>query len=282
MTDAFGDVELLTAAEERELAMRIEAGALAWAERHAEVRRTDARDEELLALERLGHTARQRFVQANVGLVGALVSACAARTGLPRDELFQEGCLGLVIAVARFDHRRGLRFSTYAVPWIRSRLGEAVLRRCGALPLPAGRAGQLQAARAAADELAQTLGRPATTAEIAARAGLDRRGYERLLAWQRVTSLDVAIADRAGEPAAPDEAGDAEPDPPVAELLWRLAPDEREVLRLRYGFGDGAARSTAAVARRLGRSTSAVRRVEERALRRLRGWCAEAPGTMTA
>ncbi len=342
MADHSGDADLLTAAEERELAYRIEVGALAWAERHAPVRRTDATAAELLALERDGRLARQRFVQSNLGLVVGLVRGSVARTGLPRDELFQEGCLGLMIAVARFDHRRGLRFSTYAVPWIRARLGEAVQRRGGGSSLPAAGVGRLREARAAEDELVQALGRDATPAEVAARAGLDQRGYERLLAWQRIGSLD--------DGAEPGRLTDAGPAPEeVADrsewtadrLLWHLTPVEQAVLRQRFGLpddgptgavptgavptgagptgagptgagpigdvptgdvlarsglrgcgpaaemqGDGPAEgretSFAAIARRLGVSVSSVRRIEARALRRLREVCADEAGRMTA
>jgi RNA polymerase sigma factor (sigma-70 family) len=288
MVDHSGDTDLLTAAEERELAARIEAGALAWAERHAPVRRTDATAAELLALEQDGRLARQRFVAANLGLVAGLARGTAARTGLPRDELFQEGCLGLMIAVARFDHRRGLRFSTYAVPWIRARLGEAVQRRGSGLSLPAAGVGRLRAARAVEDELVQALGRDATPAEVAAGAGLDQRGYERLLAWQRVGSLDDEV-----EPVRLPDAGPAPEE--VADrsewtadrLLWHLAPLEQAVLRQRYGLeGEGSegerATSYAAIARRLGMSLSSARRIEARALRRLREVCADAAGRMTA
>ncbi|WP_152360497.1 sigma-70 family RNA polymerase sigma factor [Microlunatus speluncae] len=304
MVDHSGDADLLTAAEERELAYRIEVGALAWAERQAALRRSDATVEELLALEQAGRQARQRFVQANLGLVAGLVRACAARTGLPRDELFQEGCLGLMIAVTRFDHRRGLRFSTYAVPWIRARLGEAVQRRGSGPALPAAGVGRLRAARAAEDELVQALGRDATPAEVAARAGLDQRGYERLLAWQRIGSLDdgdepARLAD-AGP--APEEVAD-ESEWTADRLLWHLAPVERDVLRQRYGLPggeptrngpagegattdepvtEGAATSFTAIARRLGVSVSSVRRIEARALRRLREVCAGGAGRMTA
>lgn len=278
------DDALLTPAEESELAARIEAGALAWAERQEPVRRSGATTEELLALERAGERARQRFVRANLGLVAGLVPGYASRAGLPRDELFQEGCLGLLIAVARFDHRRGMRFSTYALHWIRARLGDAVLRRCGGLPLPSQRAEQLRAARAAEDELVQALGRDVTAAEIAARAGLDPRRYERLLAWQHVASLDQP----AGEPSSPADLGpppDAiaeRPDRSVEELLWGLPPAEQTVLRLRYGLDGDSGLSYAAIARRLGQSESGVRRLEHRALDRLRSDCSRRAGRMTA
>lgn len=279
------DDALLTPGEESELAARIEAGALAWAERHAPVRRSDATTEELLALELAGERARQRFVRANLGLVAGLASGSASRSGLPRDELFQEGCLGLVIAVARFDHRRGMRFSTYAVYWIRARLGDAVLRRLGGLPLPALRAEQLRAARAAEDELVQTLGRDVTAAEIAARAGLDPRRYERLLAWQHVASLDQPGAGDPGGPADSGPAPDAiaeRPDRSMEELLWPLPQQEQTVLRLRYGLDGEPGLSYAAIAARLGQSESGVRRIEHRALDRLRSDGPRKAGRMTA
>ncbi|MFC7625270.1 sigma-70 family RNA polymerase sigma factor [Microlunatus sp. GCM10028923] len=277
------DEALLTPAEECELAARIEAGALAWAERQRPVRRSGATTAELLALERVGERARQRFVRANLGLVAGLVPGYASRAGLPRDELFQEGCLGLLIAVARFDHRRGMRFSTYALHWIRARLGDAVLRRCGGLPLPALRAEQLRAARVAEDELVQTLGRDVTAAEIATRAGLDPRRYERLLAWQHVTSLDLPAGDPGGpaDLGPPPDAITERPERSVDELLWRLPQLEQTVLRLRYGLDGEPGLSYAAIATRIGQSESGVRRIEHRALDRLRSDGSGRAGTMT-
>ena len=99
----------------------------------------------------------------------------AARCQLPDAELFQEGCLGLITAVQRFDHVRGYRFSTYALFWIRAFVGAAAAKLLGAMNLPTSRAEQLRSARGLEAELSQGLGRPPTVEELAHALGRGER-----------------------------------------------------------------------------------------------------------
>jgi RNA polymerase primary sigma factor/RNA polymerase nonessential primary-like sigma factor len=196
----------------------------------------------------------------------------ALRSRLPESDLFQEGCLGLLTAVARFDHTRGVRFSTYALFWIRAYVGGAAARQLGAMNLPTSRAEQLRSARGTEVALAQRLGRPPTVAEVADALGRDADWTAGLLAHQAPSSLEgLDVADRERMAAVEVRLAGAEQEV-VREMLWQLDDLGRRVLELRMGFG-GEPLSYADAARTLGISVNRVRRTEARALERLRGIC---------
>ena len=274
MTDFSDDDTLLTPTEVVSLQRQIEAGLLARAARETGEGWADASDDELQLLEDQGERARQRFIRANLGLVGMVARQFAARGRLPETDLFQEGCLGLLTAVVRFDHTRGVRFSTYALFWVRAYVGGAAARQLGAMNLPTSRAEQLRSARGVEVALAQRLGRSATVTEVADALGRDADWTAGLLAHQAPASLDeldVAERDRlttAGEAGLVGAEQEV-----VRELLWRLDDLGRRVLELRMGFCGGEPLSYADAARTLGMSVNRVRRTEARALERLRGIC---------
>jgi DNA-directed RNA polymerase sigma subunit (sigma70/sigma32) len=194
----------------------------------------------------------------------------AARSRLSEADLFQEGCLGLMAALQRYDYARGATFATYALFWIRSAVGAVSAGQLGALNLPTSRAEQLRAARRVEVELTQQLGRPPTPAELAQALGRSERWTAALLAH----AVPRPLEDVAPVLAAPL----TDPGPPPAEvggLLAHLDPLTRDVLELRYGF-EGEPLSLAATARRLGLSVGRVRRIEERGLEVLRGVCPQA------
>jgi RNA polymerase primary sigma factor len=262
---------LLTAEDVPVLARAIEAGVLA-----AEARRTggfaDATEDELHALEELGRQAWHRFVRANLRLVALVAGQTAARTRLPEADLFQEGCLGLMAAVQRYDHTRGTTFATYALFWIRSAVGALSAGQLGALNLPTSRAEQLRAARGVETALTQRLGRAPTSTELADALG-------RSTAWTRALlahAAPVQIEEVAAALAAPSTAETAEPLPEVRGLLEALDPLSRQVVELRCGFEDGQPLSLAATGRRLGLSVGRVRRLEQRGLEALRAVCPHA------
>jgi RNA polymerase primary sigma factor len=272
MTDAHDDGTLLSPAEVAALQHRIEAGLLARAARDSGGW-ADATDDELRLLEDLGERARQRFIRANLGLVWMVARQFAVRGRLPEADLFQEGCLGLITAVARFDHTRGFRFSTYALFWIRAYVGGAAARQLGAMNLPTSRAEQLRSARGVEVGLAQRLGRPPTVAEVADALGRDAGWTAGLLAHQAPSSLEgVDVADR-DRPAAVEARLAGADQEAIRELLWQLDDLGRRVLELRMGFGGHEPLSYADAARTLGISVNRVRRTEARALERLRGIC---------
>jgi RNA polymerase sigma factor (sigma-70 family) len=265
----------LTQADEVALAYAIEAGLLA-AEARALNSRPDATEAELIMLERIGTLATQRFVESNLRLVAMVSRKEAARTGMAESDLFQEGCLGLIEAVRRFDHRRGLRFATYALHWIRAYVGAMSATRGGALNLPAGRAERARELRGLRSRLVQRLGREVTVGELAAEAGRRDDWVARLLAHEISRSLDDPahrLPDVADDRAAAAFESVLNTDLPGRELLARLSPVQRQVLELRYGFVDGAEHTFNDVARRLGLPPSTVRRHEATALEALRGIC---------
>jgi RNA polymerase primary sigma factor/RNA polymerase nonessential primary-like sigma factor len=277
MTEAFDDVRtesLLTHAEVVELQCAIEAGLLAQEARVSGTGFADATDQELRFLESQGALARERFIQANLGLVGMVSRQLAARCQLPDAELFQEGCVGLITAVERFDHARGYRFSTYALFWIRALIGAATAKHLGAMNLPTSRAEQLRAAHGIEAELTQSLGRAPTLRELADALGRSEDWTAGLLSHQRPRSLELVDGTTLERLQARDELDAVLAEPlPVRELLLRLGDLDRRVLELRLGFADGEPRSFAETARALHISVTRVRRIEARALETLRGYC---------
>jgi RNA polymerase primary sigma factor len=277
MTEAFDAVlteSPLTHAEVVELQCAIEAGLLARDARASGRGFADATDQELRFLENQGAFARQRFIQANLGLVGMVSRQFAARCQLPDAELFQEGCVGLITAVERFDHARGNRFSTYALFWIRAFVGAATAKHLGAMNLPTSRAEQLRAAHGLEAELTQSLGRAPTLREMADALGRSEDWTSGLLSHQRPRSLELVEGTTLERLQAQDELEAVLAEPlPVRELLLRLDDLERRVLELRLGFADGEPKSFAQTARSLDISVTRVRRIEARALEKLRGFC---------
>ncbi|MDN5761911.1 MAG: sigma-70 family RNA polymerase sigma factor [Microlunatus sp.] len=263
---------MLTAAEEIDLALRIEAGLLA-AEALARGQRPHrATAAELTALVERGTAARRRFVEANLRLVAMVARQAAVRAGLADADLFQEGCLGLMTAVDRFDCRRGCRFVTYAVPWVKAFTGTASARLLGSANVPGSRAEQIRHARGVASGLAQSLGRDATEAEVAAALGRSEAWTTRLLRYEHPVDL-AAVGDiRVDDPDLEHVLSGADL---ATDLLLAVDGLERRVLELRMGF-DGQPSGYAEAARALGITANRVRRVERRALDRLRRVCPHA------
>jgi RNA polymerase sigma factor (sigma-70 family) len=271
MTTMVFEVPVLSDSDERELAITIEAGVFARsvldgaATPPSGVTRT-----ELDLIWQAGEAAYDRFVQANLRLV-AMVTRRAARVGVDTDDLFQEGVVGLLEAVRRYDHTRGARFATFALPWIRMRIGECSVTRGGTIGLPASRAKAWVQVTCARDALGASLGRRAADDEVARAVGRPVAQVRDLLrytpaahtgdpgAWAEVRASPANTADRLG----------------VQRLLHALSREERGVLVALYGLGDGPALSYDEVALRLDVSSSTVRRRERAALDRLRYSSAE-------
>ena len=270
---------LLTPDEVVRLQRQIEAGLLARAARLDGPRPVGATDAELLVLEELGEQARHRFIRANLRLVGMVARQFAMRTRLPHADLFQEGCLGLITAVERFDYARGHRFSTYALFWIRAYIGSATARQFGAINLPTSRAEKLRSAHGVEARLAQQLGRVPSVSEVALELGRSAEWTAGLLAHQRPQSLELvegALLDQLQ--ASADVESFVADDPSVRDLLRRLDPLSRQVLELRLGFVEAEPCSVTETARRLSISVTKVRRVQERAIEQLRGICPQNAG----
>jgi RNA polymerase sigma factor (sigma-70 family) len=280
--DKVGEERLLTKDEEQALAQTIEAG----------VRAAEALEESgpLLSAEgraaldemvAAGERARQRFVRANLRLVVSIARQWT-RSGIPILDLIQEGNLGLMRAVERFDYRKGFRFSTYATWWIRQAIRRAVANtgRLVRLPVHTGEA----LARVLRDQhrLEERRGDDASDLKaLAASTGLPARQVSMLL---RLAPDPASISEPVGEDAvdlgaliadttavAPDDAALAAALPEeVARLLACLDTRDRSVVSLRFGLGGDEPWSLDAIGRALGLSREGVRQSQARALRALR------------
>lgn len=258
-------VATLTKDEEAVLARRIEAGLAARAAARGELRApAGATDAELEVIAEDGQAAFEELIACNLLLVGYVVNPIVRATGLDREELAQEGFVGLLEAAWRFDPARA-GFATCALPWIRMRAWDDAVTAHGALGLPARRARRWRRAVAAHAELAERLERRPTTDEIADEAGESEGVVRSLLMFQPVCRLTDEQAGVLAVPVEPEV-----PEVDLSGLLRALPPVQRAILALRHGIGGEAAMSTAQIAERLRLSASSVRRYEQSALAALR------------
>lgn len=265
---------VLSREDEQDLARQMEAGVLARELRLSGGAEPNAEAAELLLIEEEGDRARLRFISANLALVSLVIRELAPRRLFPEPDLFQEGCLGLAVAVMRFDYTRGIRFATYALHWIRAYVGAATARQLGAMNLPISRAEQYRTARRREAELAQVLGRLPSTGELARALGKSEEWTSRLINYQRPQSLNALDLDLVTESVEQSSAmNKLDREALGAELLRRLDDGGRRVLEFRLGFADGEPHSYAETARSLQMTTSQVRRRERRALEQLRRIC---------
>lgn len=259
---------LLSEAEENQLALQLEAGVLAGHLLESGERPVSATDAELAALAEAGRQAWERLLLSHLRLVHKLASSEARRSGLPADDLFQEGCVALAGALQRFDSRRG-RFAGYAAGRIGRHLSEVAAVRLGALGLPVAQAMAMRRARRLASELAQERLREVRPVELADVGGWGQGQAERLL-WHRAPA---GLGYWDAVPAADGDEGDAERDVFGTQLrreIARLSPELAFVIRLRFGIEAAAPMDLAEIAERLGVSVSTARRRELQGLAVLR------------
>jgi RNA polymerase sigma factor (sigma-70 family) len=222
---------------------------------------------------------RAAMIESNVGLVHALAKAYRGR-GVADDDLVQEGTIGLIQAVDRFDPNRGVKFSTYAAWWIRRALIDA-LGQARAIRMPAKAERSLSAVRRAETELRGPSSGSASDEAVAERTGLSPERVRSLRTAARVTaSLDEPVSEdgspRAELVADPDPVDpwrhldDLETRRRAWSLLKVLPRRQREVLARRYGLAAGEAQTHAQIAAALGIGDERSRQLENEALRRLR------------
>jgi len=225
--------------------------------------------------------ATNQLIRANLRLV---ISVAKRRTdwGVPLSDLIQEGNIGLMQAVQKFDHRRGFKFSTYAIPWIWQAINRAVNDQSRIVHLPGHVVDNLTKLSRAKNNLPQELGRQPTEEELASETGLSSKKIESLL--KMISGVSVSLNKPVGEDGS--QIGDfiadqtiVQPEEQSNEILLKeelsktlesLAPRERRVIELRYGLNDEYSRTLAEVGTELDLSKERIRQIEKEALAKLR------------
>jgi RNA polymerase primary sigma factor len=231
------------------------------------------------ALEHGDERARQRLIESNLRLVVSVARRYSGR-GLSFLDLIQEGNLGLMKAVERYDWRLGHRFSTYATWWIRQSVTRALADQGRTIRVPAQVVDTINRMARIERQLTQRLGRAPTTEELAEAMELKPEKVEHL---RRVSQEPVSLAAPVGEDATElgeliederltkpgDDMAEAQRDSRVADMVAMLPYRERMILEMRYGLGGGQQHTLEEVGRRFGVTRERVRQIETRTLRRL-------------
>jgi RNA polymerase nonessential primary-like sigma factor len=279
--NGIGKTALLNAADEVELAKRIETGLYAQHLLATRKRLGENRKRELAMVVRDGEAARSHLLEANLRLVVSLAKRYTGR-GMPLLDLIQEGNLGLIRAMEKFDYAKGFKFSTYATWWIRQAITRGMADQSRTIRLPVHLVEQVNKLARIKRELHQRLGREATDDELAAESGIPVEKINDLLEHSRdPVSLDMPVGSEEEAPLG-DFIEDAEAmsaeNAVIAELLHTdirtvLATlDEREhqVIRLRFGLDDGQPRTLDQIGKLFGLSRERVRQIEREVMTKLR------------
>jgi RNA polymerase nonessential primary-like sigma factor len=279
--NGIGKTALLTAAQEVELAKRIEAGVFAQHMLESAPELAAPRKHELRSLVRDGHVAKNHLLEANLRLVVSLAKRYTGR-GMPLLDLIQEGNLGLIRAVEKFDYTKGFKFSTYATWWIRQAITRGMADQGRTIRLPVHLVEQVNKLARIKRDLHQQLGREATRDELAKESGLSPNKVSDLLDHARdPVSLDMPVGAEEDAPLGDfiedSEATDAEGavisgllQDDLRRVLATLDEREQHVIRLRYGIDDGQPRTLDQIGKRFGLSRERVRQIEREVMSKLR------------
>jgi len=279
--NGIGKTALLTAEQEVELAKRIEAGVFAQHMMDTAKKLQPKRREELSALVRDGRVAKNHLLEANLRLVVSLAKRYTGR-GMPLLDLIQEGNLGLIRAVEKFDYAKGYKFSTYATWWIRQAITRGMADQSRTIRLPVHLVEQVNKLARIKRDLHQQLGREATNEELGKEVGLTPEKVADLLDHARdPVSLDMPVGSDEDAPLGDfiedGEATDAESavisgllQDDLRRVLATLDDREQSVIRLRYGLDDGQPRTLDQIGRHFGLSRERVRQIEREVMAKLR------------
>jgi RNA polymerase sigma factor (sigma-70 family) len=277
-----GQYPLLTKDDEARLAQAIEARSQAGQDLQAkDARLTAPRRRELKRVVQRGDDAGRRFVQSNLRLVVSIAKRYQA-SGLPLLDLIQDGNLGLIHAVEKFDWRKGFKFSTYATWWIRQAITRGIANTARPIRLPIHAGDLVMLVQKAQGQLQAKLGRPATLAELAIEVGLAEDKITEVLRFPGEplslstplredgdAELGDVVEDRLAESPFEAAALALLPDE-IARLLAPLDEREREILRLRFGLDRGEPRTLEEVGKHFNLTRERIRQIEARAMSKLR------------
>ena len=271
---------LLTYDEEIALARRVTAGHTAARQLAKGAALTSDRRRALKHQKADGEAARESLVLHNLRLV-LNIAGRFRNDSLTYDDLVQEGIFGLIKAAERYDPKRGTRFATFAVWWIRQSIGRAIANLGRSIRLPVNRVHKISQLRRLAAQMAQKTGDEPLIEDVAESAGVSSQAAAALLQdGQEVISLDASLDDddRSAVERMSDETA-VDPENAVSEnslkqiiekSLARLDEREAEILRLRFGLGGGESRPLRAIANEWQMSPEGVRQISQRALSHLK------------
>ena len=279
--NGIGKTALLSAEDEVELAQAIEVGLYAEYKLANAEKLTRAEKRDLKILAREGKKARSHLLEANLRLVVSLAKRYTGR-GMPLLDLIQEGNLGLIRAMEKFDYAKGFKFSTYATWWIRQALTRGMADQSRTIRLPVHLVEQVNKLSRIKREMYQSLGREATNEELAEESGIEESKIEMLLRQSRdPVSLDMPVGTDEEAPLGDfiedAEATDAETavvasmrHSDIRSVIGSLEEREQDVIRLRYGLDDGVPRTLDQIGRKFGLSRERVRQIEREVMAKLR------------
>jgi RNA polymerase primary sigma factor len=275
-----GRVPLLTAEDEVELAKSIEAGLFAEEKLAGGLPCRDAGRSELAWLAADGLRAKQRLIEANLRLVVSIAKRYIGR-GLSFLDLIQEGNLGLIRAVEKFDYTKGYKFSTYATWWIRQAITRAIADQARTIRIPVHMVETINKMARVQRQLHQDLGREATPGEIGAEMGLSAA---RVAEIQRIAQEPVSLQAPIGEEDSDlgDFIEDTDAVVPMEaaafimlqdqleQILDSLSGREQKIIQMRFGLTDGHPRTLEEVGREFGVTRERIRQIESKTLAKLR------------
>ncbi len=274
---------LLTATDEIDLAKRIERGCKARARlEQPDVSQKSKRwRRHLRHMAQDGQSAREHLGRANTRLVVSIAKRYMGQ-GLPFPDLIQEGNVGLMRAVDKYDYSRGNRFSTYATWWIRQAITRALAQKTRTIRIPLHMTERIRQMYRASQDLEQTLGRRPTAEEIASTMEVAAEAVRAMMdASQHAIALERPVGEDGDSefgdfiedqetPSPDDSAAQNLLEETIEEVLAELTPRQSHILRLRFGLGGGEPHTLEEIANKFGLSRERIRQLEKEALRRLR------------